>query len=37
MKHENPLKEGRRELWLNPSRRDSIDITKLRERYGNGE
>lgn len=35
--HGNPFKEEERENWLNPSRRDNLDITKLRERYGNGE
>jgi hypothetical protein len=34
MKHENPFKEECRNIWLNPSRRDSVDIFKLRKLYG---
>ena len=37
LKHENPFKKGRREYWLNPTRRDSIDFRKLRQIYGNDE
>jgi hypothetical protein len=37
MKHGNPFKEERKGYWVNPSRRDNIDITKLKQRYGNGE
>jgi hypothetical protein len=37
LKHENPFKEERRGFWLNPTRRDNIDFTKLRQRYGNDE
>jgi gluconate kinase len=36
MKHGqgNPFKDEERKYWLNPSRRDNLDITRLRKRYG---